>query len=165
MKNREDIYNEVIQEYSEILESDLGGDDIQEIIMNLVELVENYGDWVYKEINLNDYDIHQLMDYEYLEIQVKTLIEGTGDDGSKEKKVFEINYIIGFINTEIYNHKTIPDYWGGIMDVENSTIIYNYVEENGICSQDWFDRRLKYTTIELYEDILNEVKLEKNKEL
>ena len=44
----------------------------------------------------------------------------------------DINYIIGFINTEIYNHKTIPDYWGGIMDVENSTIIYNYVEENGI---------------------------------
>ena len=67
MKNRDEIYNEVIQEYSQILESDLGGDDIQEIIMNLVELVENYGDKVYNEINLNDYTIEQLMDYEYLE--------------------------------------------------------------------------------------------------
>ena len=79
--------------------------------------------------------------------------------------VKDIKYIIGFINTEIYNHKTIPSYWGTIEDVENSTIIYNYVGENGICSQDWFDRRLKHTAIELYEDILNEVKLEKNKEL
>ena len=67
MKNREDIYNEIIQEYNQILESDLGGDDIQEIIMNLVELVENYGDKVYNEINLNDFTIKQLMDYEYLE--------------------------------------------------------------------------------------------------
>lgn len=70
MKNKEDIYNEVIQEYSEILESDLGGDDIQEIIMNLVELIENYGDWVYKVIDLNDYSIDQLLDYEYLKIQM-----------------------------------------------------------------------------------------------
>ena len=67
MKNREDIYNEIIQEYNQILESDLGGDDIQEIIMNLVELVENYGDKVYNEINLNDYTIDQLMNYDYLE--------------------------------------------------------------------------------------------------
>ena len=71
-KYREDLYNEVIQEYNEILESDLGGDDIQEIIMNLVELIENYGDSVYKVIDLNDYSIDQLLDYEYLEIQVQT---------------------------------------------------------------------------------------------
>ena len=71
----EEVYNEVIQEYSEILECDLGGDDIQEIITNLVDLVIEFSDYnVYKLINLEDYTVSQLMDYEYLKIQMETLI-------------------------------------------------------------------------------------------
>ena len=63
------------QEYSEILECDLGGDDIQEIITNLVDLVIEFSDYnVYKLINLEDYTVSQLMDYEYLKIQMETLI-------------------------------------------------------------------------------------------
>ena len=71
----EEVYNQVIQEYSEILECDLGGDDIQEIITNLVDLVIEFSDYnVYKLINLEDYTVSQLIDYEYLKIQMETLI-------------------------------------------------------------------------------------------
>ena len=77
MKNREEIYNEVIQEYSELIVHGerwyyhgKQGDNIQNIISNIVDLVEMYGDDVYKVINLNDYNIDHLMDYEYLETQM-----------------------------------------------------------------------------------------------
>tara|TARA_R100001443_G_scaffold4038_1_gene12158 strand:+ start:453 stop:722 length:270 start_codon:yes stop_codon:yes gene_type:complete len=76
-KYREDIYNDVIQEYSELIEHGerwyyhgKQGDNIQNIISNIVDLVENYGDDVYKVINLNDYSLEHLMDYEYLETQM-----------------------------------------------------------------------------------------------
>ena len=76
-KYREDIYNDVIQEYSELIEhgerwytKGKQGDNIQNIISNIVDLVENYGDDVYKVINLNDYSLEHLMDYEYLETQM-----------------------------------------------------------------------------------------------
>ena len=71
-KYREDIYNDVIQEYSELIEhgerwytKGKQGDNIQNIISNIVDLVEMYGDDVYKVINLNDYNIDHLMEYEY----------------------------------------------------------------------------------------------------
>ena len=71
---REEIYNEVIQEYSELnyLPKRNGKhyDDVQNIISNLVDLVENYGDDVYKVITLNDYNFEHLLDYEYLETQM-----------------------------------------------------------------------------------------------
>ena len=77
-KYREDIYNDVIQEYSELIEHGerwyyhgKQGDNIQNIISNIVDLVENYGDDVYKVINLNDYSLEELMDKEYLETQIK----------------------------------------------------------------------------------------------
>ena len=74
-KDNEEVYNEVIQEYSEILECDLGGDDIQEIITNLVDLVIEFSNYnVYKLINLEDYTVSQLMDYEYLKIQMNDYI-------------------------------------------------------------------------------------------
>ena len=76
-KYREDIYNDVIQEYSELIEhgerwytKGKQGDNIQNIISNIVDLVEMYGDDVYKVINLNDYSLEHLMDYEYLETQM-----------------------------------------------------------------------------------------------
>ena len=76
-KYREDIYNDVIQEYSELIEHGerwyyhgKQGDNIQNIISNIVDLVEMYGEDVYKVINLNDYSLEHLMDYEYLETQM-----------------------------------------------------------------------------------------------
>ena len=71
----EEVYNEVIQEYSEILQCDLGGDDIQEIITNLVDLVIEFSDYnIYKLISLEDYTVSQLIDYEYLKIQMNDYI-------------------------------------------------------------------------------------------
>ena len=81
---REEIYNDVIQEYSELITygerwyvHGKHGDNIQNIISNLVDLVENYGDDVYKVITLNDYTLEHLMDYEYLETQMINHIQNT----------------------------------------------------------------------------------------
>ena len=81
--NREDVYNDVIQEYSELTflpkrdKFNHHYDDVQNIISNLVDLVENYGDDVYKVITLNDYTLEHLMDYEYLETQMINHIQNT----------------------------------------------------------------------------------------
>ena len=84
MKYREDIYNDVIQEYSELITYGerwyvygKHGDNIQNIVDNLVDLVENYGDDVYKVITLNDYNFEHLLDYEYLETQMINHIQNT----------------------------------------------------------------------------------------
>ena len=74
--NREDIYNDVIQEYSELTyfpkrdKFNHHYDDVQNIVSNLVDLVVNYGDDVYKVITLEDYEWNHLLDYEYLETQM-----------------------------------------------------------------------------------------------
>jgi len=65
--------------------------------------------------------------------------------------------IIEFTKNEIVKHKEIKDYWGSEEDVNNETIICNYVLHNGVVSQDWFDERLKSTSIEMLEDILTEL--------
>ncbi len=73
LKDREEIYNEVIQEYSELLyfpkrdKHNRHYDDVQNIITNLVDLVMEYGDVVYQVINLNDYSLQELINKEYLE--------------------------------------------------------------------------------------------------
>ena len=81
---REEIYNDVIQEYSELITygerwyiHGRHGDNIQNIVSNLTDLVENYGDDVYKVITLNDYTLEHLMDYEYLETQMINHIQNT----------------------------------------------------------------------------------------
>ena len=82
-KDREELYNEVIQEYSELTyfpkrdKFNRHYDDVQNIISNLVDLVENYGDDVYKVITLLDYDWNHLLDYEYLETQMINHIQNT----------------------------------------------------------------------------------------
>ena len=81
--NREDIYNDVIQEYSELTyfpkrdKFNHHYDDVQNIVSNLVDLVVNYGDDVYKVITLDDYSLEHLMDYEYLETQMINHIQNT----------------------------------------------------------------------------------------
>ena len=65
--------------------------------------------------------------------------------------------IIEFTKNEIVKHKEVKDYWGSEEDVNNETEIINYVMHNGIVNQDWFDERLKSTSIEMLEDILTEL--------
>ena len=65
--------------------------------------------------------------------------------------------IIEFTKKEIVKHKEIKDYWGSEEDVNNETIICNYILHNDIVNQDWFDERLKSTSIEMLEDILTEL--------
>ena len=80
LKNREEIYNEVIQEYSELLyfpkrdKHNRHYDDVQNIVTNLVDLVMEFGDDVYKVITLEDYEWRHLLDYEYLQIQMNDYI-------------------------------------------------------------------------------------------
>ena len=74
--DREDVYNDVIQEYSELTflpkrdKFNHYYDDVQNIISNLVDLVMEFGDDVYTVINLNDYTFSELKDYKYLENQI-----------------------------------------------------------------------------------------------
>ena len=77
--DRQEIYNQVIQEYSELINNGETwttptGDNIQDIIGNLVDLVIKYGQKVFDVIDLDDYTLEQLMDYEYLESKIKILI-------------------------------------------------------------------------------------------
>ena len=67
--------------------------------------------------------------------------------------------IINFTKNEIVKHKENVNYWGSEEDVNNETRIINYVMHNGIVNQDWFDERLKSTSIEMLEDILRELYL------
>ena len=71
-KDREELYNEVIQDYSEVEHFNIIEDEKQDIISNIVDLYENYGESVYRVIRLKDFSIEELFDYEYLEIQVQT---------------------------------------------------------------------------------------------
>ena len=78
--NREDVYNDVIQEYSELTyfpkrdKFNRHYDDVQNIVTNLVDLVMEFGDDVYKVKTLDDYEWRHLLDYEYLQIQMNDYI-------------------------------------------------------------------------------------------
>ena len=81
--NREDVYNDVIQEYSELTyfpkreKFNRHYDDVQNIVTNLVDLVMEFGDDVYKVISLEDYEWNHLLDYEYLQTQMVNHNENT----------------------------------------------------------------------------------------
>ena len=76
-KDREDLYNEVIQDYSEVEFFNISEDEKQDIISNIVDLIENYGPDVFKVITLLEYDVNHLLDYEYLETQMINHIQNT----------------------------------------------------------------------------------------
>ena len=76
-KDREELYNEVIQDYSEVEFFNISEDEKQDIISNIVDLIENYGPDVFKVITLLDYYINHLLDYEYLETQMINHIQNT----------------------------------------------------------------------------------------
>ena len=81
--DREDVYNDVIQEYSELTyfvkrdKYNRHYDNVQNIVTNLVDLVMEFGDDVYKVVSLDDYELNHLLDYEYLRIQMYNHIENT----------------------------------------------------------------------------------------
>jgi len=64
------------------------------------------------------------------------------------------NIIKNLIKKEIRNLKNNEDYWGSEENVNNENTIYDYFLENKIVNQDWFDNRLKYTNVELLEELL-----------
>ena len=64
------------------------------------------------------------------------------------------NIIRNLIKKEIRNLNSNENYWGSEKNVNNENTIYNHFLENKIVNQDWFDNRLKYTNIELLEELL-----------
>jgi|TARA_R100001530_G_scaffold1848_2_gene3149 hypothetical protein len=46
------------------------------------------------------------------------------------------------------------DYWGSEKNVENEGYIVNFLFDNNIVDQEFFDDRLKHTSVEMLEDIL-----------
>ena len=81
--DREDVYNDVIQEYSELTyfpkrdKFNRHYDDVQNIVTNLVDLVMEFGDDVYRVIDLDDYNWNHLLDYKYLQTQMVNHNENT----------------------------------------------------------------------------------------
>jgi len=61
------------------------------------------------------------------------------------------------ITKEINNHKNNIDYWGTEKNIENENFIFDYVLSKNIVNQDWFDNRLKCTSVELLQDLLKQV--------
>lgn len=59
------------------------------------------------------------------------------------------------IKKEIQNHTDV-DYWGTEENINNENKIFDYVLDNNIVNQDWFDNRLKYTSVELLEELLKQ---------
>ena len=64
--------------------------------------------------------------------------------------------IINLIKEEIKNHTNL-EYWGTEENINNENKIFDYVLDNGIVNQVWFDNRLKYTSIELLEELLEKL--------
>ena len=64
--------------------------------------------------------------------------------------------IENLIKTEIKNHTDV-EYWGTEENINNENKIFDYVLDNNIVNQDWFDNRLKYTSVELLEELLKQI--------
>ena len=65
--------------------------------------------------------------------------------------------IKNLIKTEIKNHTDL-EYWGTEENINNENKIFDYALDNNIVNQDWFDEKLKYTSVELLEELLKVVK-------
>ena len=61
------------------------------------------------------------------------------------------------IKKEITKLKAFPNYWGTEENIQNENEIFDWVLTYEIVNQDWFDEKLKYTNVELLEEILNEL--------
>ena len=65
------------------------------------------------------------------------------------------NIIKNLIKKEIRNLKSDPNYRGSEKNVNNENTIYSYFLNENYVNQDWFDDRLKYTSIELLKVLQN----------
>ena len=61
------------------------------------------------------------------------------------------------IKKEITKLTENPNYWGTEENIQNENEIFDWVLTYEIVNQDWFDEKLKYTNVELLEEILNEL--------
>ena len=61
------------------------------------------------------------------------------------------------IQKEITKLNNNPNYWGTEENIQNENEIFDWVLTYEIVNQDWFDEKLKYTNVELLEEILNEL--------
>ena len=62
-----------------------------------------------------------------------------------------------FVKKEINNLNNNETYYGSKENINNETKIFNYLLNNKIVNQDYFDNKLKYTNVELLEEILKEI--------
>jgi hypothetical protein len=62
-----------------------------------------------------------------------------------------------FVKKEINNLNNNENYYGSNENINNETKIFNYLLNNKIVNQDYFDNKLKYTNVELLEEILKEI--------
>ena len=58
-----------------------------------------------------------------------------------------------FIKNEIVKHDN-PNYWGSKENIDTENELFDYVLEKNIVTQDWFDERLKHTSVERLQDLL-----------
>jgi len=72
--------------------------------------------------------------------------------------------IINLIKEEIKNHTNV-EYWGTEENINNENKIFDYVLDKNIVNQDWFDEKLKYTSVELLKELLKVVKFIKGHQL
>ena len=61
------------------------------------------------------------------------------------------------IKIEITKLNENPEYWGTEENIDNENEIFNWVLTYEIVNQDWFDEKLKYTNVELLNEILKEL--------
>ena len=64
------------------------------------------------------------------------------------------NIIKNLIKKEIRNLENNENYWGSEKNVNNENTIYSYFLNENYVNQEWFDDRLKYTNVELLEELL-----------
>jgi len=61
------------------------------------------------------------------------------------------------IKKEITKLNENSEYWGTEENIQNENEIFDYVLTYEIVNQDWFDEKLKYTNVELLNEILKEL--------
>ena len=61
------------------------------------------------------------------------------------------------IKKEITKLNENSEYWGTEENIDNENEIFNWVLTYEIVNQDWFDEKLKYTNVELLNEILKEL--------
>lgn len=62
------------------------------------------------------------------------------------------------LKSEIKNLSLNPDYWGSKENVTNENNIFDWFLSHESVTQEWFDDRIKYTSIERLKELEQEYK-------